>query len=179
MIALCQFGFGFYLQMVIVHIVPSAIDIGIAPALAAGILSISGGASVLGMLSAGFIAERIGYTKLLFISMVIMAFTLAWLLIAGNVWMLYLFAVVFGLFQGAVIPIWTMVPVKMFGMKSIGTIFGILMLMNTIGGAIGVPVSGLIYDITKSYQIAFIMAAGIGVLTIIFSFVLLRYKRKA
>jgi MFS family permease len=131
------------------------------------------------MLSAGVLSERIGYTRMLVICMVVEAAAIAWLLIAGNVLMFYLFAIVFGFFQGAVIPVWTMVPVEFFGVKSLGTLFGIIMLMGTLGGAIGVPVSGFIFDITGSYQVAFTIGTFIGVITVVLSIMLLRYKRKA
>ncbi len=179
LLAMTHFGFGFYLQMIIVHIVPNAIDTGLSAVLAAGILSIVGATSILGMLSAGFVSDRLGSIRLLCTCMFVMTLAIAWLLVSGDAWTFYLFATVFGFFYGGAIPLWTMVPVRLFGTRSLGSIFGILMLLGTIGGAIGAPMSGLVFDLAGSYRIAFIVGAGIGVLTIVLSLLLLRYKPAA
>jgi len=176
--ALTHFGFGFCLQTIIVHTVPNAIDVGLTAVVAAGILSIVAGASILGMLSAGFVADRLGSTRLMSICLVVTTVALAWLIIAGDVWMFYLFAAVYGFFYGAVIPLWTLVSAELFGFKSLGSIFGTVILLGTIGGAIGTPMSGLIFDITGSYDIALIVAAGISMLTIVSSLLLRRYRQQ-
>jgi MFS family permease len=176
--AMIHFGFGFYLQMVIVHIVPNAIDVGIAAVAAAAILSVMAGSSVLGMLCAGFVAERMGSLRLMGICLLVMTLAIIWLLFAHSTWMLFLFAGVFGFFNGSFLPLLTLVPMRIFGMKSLGSIFGIIMLLGTLGGAIGAPMSGLIFDVTGNYNIAFIVAACIGVMTIVFSLLLRRYLQQ-
>ena len=177
--ALTHFGFGFCLQTIIVHTVPNAIDAGMSPAVAAGILSIVAGCSILGMLSAGFIADRLGSTRLMSICFTVTTLALAWLIIADDAWMFYLFAAIYGFFYGGVIPLWTLVSAELFGFKSLGSIFGTVLLLGTIGGAIGTPLSGLIFDLTESYDIAFIIATGIGVLTVVLSLLLRRYRRES
>ncbi len=174
--AMTHFGFGFCLQMIIVHTVPNAIDVGMSAVVAASILSIVAAASILGMLSAGFVTDRLGSTRLLSICLIVTAVALAWLIIATDAWMFYLFAAVYGFFYGAVIPLWTLVSAELFGFKSLGSIFGTVLLLGTIGGAIGTPMSGLIFDLTGSYDIAFIIAAGVSMLTIVSSLLLRRYR---
>jgi MFS family permease len=176
--AMTHFGFGFYLQMIIVHTVPNAIDVGMSAVVAASILSIVAATSILGMLSAGFVSDRLGGLNLLSICLFMTTLAVAWLIFASDVWMLYLFAAVFGFFYGGAIPLWTIVSAQLFGFKSLGSIFGTVILLGTIGGAIGTPVSGLIFDLTGSYNIAFIIAASIGVLTIVFVLLLRRYRQK-
>ncbi|MFC1901120.1 MFS transporter [Chloroflexota bacterium] len=176
--AATHFGFGFCLQTIIVHIVPNAIDKGIPDVTAAGILSILAASGVIGTLSAGFFSNRIGNLRLLTISLVAFTISIAWLLITGEVWMFYLFAIIFGFFHGAAIPLWTISAAELFGMKSLGMIFGTVMMLGTIGGSIGAPMSGVIFDTTGNYNIAFIVGAGIGVFTILSSILLQRAKRR-
>ena len=177
--AMTHFGFGFCLQMILVHIVPNAIDVGISSVIAASVLSILAASSILGMLSAGFISSRVGSKRLLSICLFMVTFSITWLLFAGDVWLFYLFAAVFGFFYGGAIPLWTIVPAEFFGTRNLGTIFGMVILLGTLGGAIGAPMSGLVFDLTGSYNTAFIIGAGIGVVMIIFSLLLLRYKQAA
>ncbi len=175
--AVTQFGFIFCLQTIVVHIVPNAIDKGVPSVVSAGILSILAAAGVFGTLSAGFFASRIGSLRLLTINLLMFTLSIAWLLVAGEVWMFYLFAVVFGIFHGATIPLWTICAAEMFGMKSLGMIFGTVMMIGTIGGAIGAPLSGVIFDNTGNYNIAFIVGICFGVITIVSSILLQRDRK--
>ena len=108
----------------------------VASVTAAGILSILAAAGVFGTLFAGLISSRIGGIRLLSITLVAFTVSIAWLLITGEVWMFYLFAIVFGFFHGAAIPLWTLSAVGLFGMKSLGMIFGTVMMLGTLGGSI-------------------------------------------
>jgi MFS family permease len=175
--AATHFGFGFCLQTIVVHVVPNAIDKGIPSVVSAGILSILAAAGVFGTLSAGFFASRIGSLRLMTISLLMFTLSIAWLLISGEVWMFYLFAIVFGFSHGAAIPLWTICAAEIFGMKSLGMIFGTVMMIGTFGGSIGAPMSGVIFDKTGNYNIAFIVGICLGVMTIISS-ILLRRDRK-
>ena len=176
--ALAHFGFGFCLQTIVVHIVPNAIDKGIPDVTAASILSILAACGVAGTLSAGFFASRIGSLRLMTISLLMFTLSIAWLLISGEVWMFYIFAIFFGFFHGAAIPLWTICAAEIFGMKSLGMIFGTVIMMGTIGGAIGAPMSGVIFDTTGNYNIAFIVGICIGVFTIISSILLQRDRKR-
>ncbi len=62
---LILFCFFFGLQTIVVHIVPYAVDIEIPATVAAGILSIIAGSSIIGRLSTGFTADRIGSRRAL------------------------------------------------------------------------------------------------------------------
>jgi MFS family permease len=107
-----------------------------------------------------------------------MTVSVVWLIFAEDVWMFYLFAAVFGFFQGGAIPLWTITSAELFGMKSLGMIFGTVMMLGTIGGSIGAPLSGAIFDATGNYDIAFIVGAGIGVMSMMASLLLIRETRR-
>ena len=80
------------------------------------------------------------------------------LLLPSSKWLF----VIFGLFYGLGASIITVTPAYMtgiiFGKKDYATIYGIVTLAVTFGAAFGSPISGLIYDQTGSYSIAWIMA---------------------
>jgi fucose permease len=50
------------------------------------------------------------------------------------------------------------------------------MLIATIGGSLGAPLAGIIFDTTGSYNLAFSICMAFCVLATIFSVILLRYK---
>lgn len=174
---LLRFGVGFCLQMIIVHIAPRAIDIGITEIAAAGTLSIIAGSSVIGRLSAGFLADRLSARQVLSSYLILMTLVLVFLLFARQIWMLSIFAMVFGLAQGGIITLLAIVVSELFGVKFMGSILGAIMLFGTIGGAVGAPLSGAIFDITRSYDISFIIGIIIAALATILSLLLLRSQR--
>ena len=175
---LLQAGSFFCLGTIMVHIVPHAADIGIPEIIAASILSIAAGISIIGRLCIGFISDRIGGRLALTACLVQITLALIWLLFAKEIWMFYVFAVVFGLAYGGIIVLITVVTAELFGLESLGVILGGLTLLGTIGEAAGAPSSGSIFDITGSYWWAFLICIVVCTLAVIFSLVLLRYKGK-
>jgi len=168
--------FFFFLQVITVHIVPHTVDIGISAAVAASILSIVAGGSTVGRLSIGFFSDRIGGRRALSACLALAALALLWLLFAKEVWAFYLFAVLFGIAYGGVIPLQAILSADLFGLKSLGVIFGTLMLFSTVGGALGPPLAGSIFDVTGNYNLALTICVIVGTLAIILSLILLRFK---
>lgn len=168
--------FYYCLQVIIVHIAPHAIDIGIPGIVAASTLSIIGGSSIFGRLSIGFISDRIGSRRALTACLILAGLALVWLLFANVIWVFYIFAVVFGLAYGGIVPLETAVTAELFGVKSLGIILASLELLPAIGAASGAPLAGSIFDVTGSYSLAFLISTIISVLAIILSLILLRAK---
>jgi len=173
---LILFCFIFAVQVIIVHIAPYAVDIGISAIVAASMVSILAGASAIGRFSIGFISDRIGARRALTACVTTFTLALIWLLFAKEVWMLYVFAVVFGVAYGGIVPLQPLVAADLFGLSSLGTIFGAVHFLGTIGGALGAPLAGTIFDVTGSYNLAFLICVIIGALAIILSLILLKAK---
>jgi len=170
------FCFFFSVQVIVVHVVPHGIDIGISATVAAGILSIIAGGSVIGRLSMGFIYDRIGSRKALSACLTLVALALIWLLFAKEIWGLYIFAGVFGLAYGGIVLLETALTGELFGLKSLGMILGGVILFGTVGGALGAPLAGSIFDATGSYSLALLICVILVVLAIILSLILLKTK---
>ncbi|MDD5127404.1 MAG: MFS transporter [Dehalococcoidales bacterium] len=94
------FCMGFCFQTVMVHIVPHATDIGVSATAAAIILSVAGVLTIASKLTLGSTIDRIGSKKVAIIVFTLMSVSFLWLLIANDLWMLYLFAIVFGVTWG-------------------------------------------------------------------------------
>ena len=157
---------------IMVHIVPHAIDLGISDASAVNILAVIGGSMVVGRIVLGSAADRIGYRQAYIISFILVSAALLWLVLATDMWMLYLFAAVFGLANGGMGALSSPIVASLFGLRSHGLIYGVIDFGFAIGAAVGPFLAGYIFDITGSYQVAFLISAAIGVVSLILSTVL-------
>ena len=71
--------------------------------------------------------------------------------------MLYLFACVYGFAHGGFFALISPSVAEFFGLSSHGVILGAVFCPTTIGGAIGPVLAGHIFDVTSSYQLAFLV----------------------
>ena len=163
---------GFCLFAIMVHIAPHATDLGISTATAANILAAIGAASIVGKVVLGSAADRIGGRQVFIICFTLMSASLLWLVPSSEVWMLYLFAVVFGLAYGGMGAVGSPLAAGLFGVRSLGLIFGVLSTGLMGGCALGPIVAGYLFDITGSYQMAFMISAAISIIGLILAVVL-------
>ena len=170
--------FFFCMGVIMVHIAPYAIDIGISPLIAASTLSIIGGTSIIGRLSVGFISDRTGSTKTLTGCFILITLALICLLLAQGIWVFYIFAVIFGLAYGGIITLETTVAAGLFGVRYLGIVLASLELFAGIGGAAGAPLAGVIFDVTGDYHLAFLICVALSILAIILGLFLSRSKTK-
>jgi MFS family permease len=153
------FCYGFGLQVIMLHLAPHATDLGLSAASAATILATVGGASVIGKVVLGSLADRIGNKRVYLVSFALMVASLLWLLPVREAWALYLFAVAFGLAYGGLATAHSPLVAWLFGMRQHGLIFGASFNGWTLGCAIGPIVAGYLFDVTRSYQTAFVICA--------------------
>ncbi|MEE8420012.1 MAG: MFS transporter, partial [Dehalococcoidales bacterium] len=161
-VCLAQFAVIFSLLTIVIHIVPHATDLGLSGPAAAGILSAIGGVSMAGRFTMGTASDKIGLKRSLIICFVILIAGLLWLQVARELWMFYLFALVYGFAHGGFFTLVSPLIANLFGTKAHGAIFGMVYFVGNIGGAIGPLLAGYIFDITQSYQIAFWLIAGMS-----------------
>lgn len=153
----------------LVHIAPYAVDSGVSVVRAAGIISTIGGASIVGRLVMGTAGDRIGNRRALVICLIVLMTALSWLQVAKGLWELYLFAAIYGFAHGGFFALASPLVAKLFGMRSHGVIFGMVIFTGTLGGAVGPVVTGGIFDVTRSYQLAFLILLLISVMGFILS----------
>ena len=154
---------------VTVHIAPHAVDFGVSVMRAAGIISTIGGASIVGRLVMGTAGDRIGNRRVLVICLLVLITALSWLQIAKGLWGLYLFAVIYGFAHGGFFALLSPLVAELFGMSSHGVILGMVIFVGTLGAAVGPVVTGGIFDVTRSYQLAFLILLLISVMGFILS----------
>jgi MFS family permease len=163
------FLFDYCAGSILTHIAPHTLDLGLSSTIAASMISVLGAASIMGRLTFGTTGDRIGNRRALVICFFIFASALCWLQFAKEPWMLYLFTGIYGFAHGGFFALTSPLVAELFGTKSLGVIFGIILFFGAIGGAMGPTVSGFIFDKTSSYNIAFLILAIVSIAGFILS----------
>ncbi len=92
-------------------------------------------------------------------------------------------AVIFGLVFGFANAIMTipapLLTAELFGQKNYGVIYGVMSIFYTLGSAIGMPLSGTIFDKTGSYLPAFYLYVGLALVTMLIALLTLNLGGKA
>lgn len=146
-------------NLFLTHLVPHITDIGFSAGQAASVLSLAGGASVVGRVLFGFATDRLGRRGSVFICTLLNSIAMVWLLWAQDLWMFYLFAVAYGFAWGGMAPTMVTLCGDTFGIARFGAILGVMDAGFSIGAAFGPLMGGFIFDISHSYFIAFVYGA--------------------
>jgi MFS family permease len=159
-------------HMILTHSVPHAIDLGILPMDASVIVSLIGAGSFLGRITGGKLSDTYGRIAVGAVAALLQAAVLVWLIWMHDLWSLYLFALAFGFTWGGLGINITASIGDLFGMRSLGSIMGTLVMWWSIGAAVGPAVGGYIFDVTGSYRLAFAIDAGVIVIAAFFFFLI-------
>ncbi len=167
MICIISFCFIFCAQTILVHIAPHALELGGSATNAANVLATIGGVSIAGRFVMGSAGDKIGYKSAMIVCFVILGAALFWLQLVNELWMLYLFAIMYGFAHGGFFTLLSPLIAEFFGLISHGVILGIVIFSGTVGGAIGPLLTGRIFDVVGSYQQAFLILAIISVMALV------------
>ncbi len=173
LLPIINFLLAFCIHLVLTHIVPRAMDLGINPVQAASILSLIGGISIPGRLLMGRASDSIGRKQAMLICILLMVGAMLWLTQSSELWTLYLFAILFGFSYGGITPPLSALTGDIFGLRSIGVIMAITSVGWPIGAAVGPTLAGYIFDTKGNYVLAFI----IGMIAILIAAILLIFVR--
>jgi MFS family permease len=143
-----------------VHIVAYCGDLGYGPARGAEMLSMMLGFGLISRIAGGFIADRIGGVATLLISSTLQGVALFLYLLFDGLFSLYVISALFGLFQGTIVPMYAIIVREYFAPREAGTRLGVILMATLAGMALGGWMSGWIFDLTGSYQAAFLNGLG-------------------
>ncbi len=157
--------------IVVVHNVRFMVDKGIDPMTAALIFALAGMSTSIFRIFWGWISDHIGREKAYTAGMLCLFLGVLSLLLMdslGNEAFMYTFAFFFGMGWGATAPLFMATAADLFKGRIFGLIYGIVEGTMNFGGAIGSWVAGFIFDQTKSYRLAFMLAIIVCFLSCIF-----------
>ena len=135
----------------IFHMVTHATDQGVPAMAAATALGVSGLSSIVGRIGGGLLADRIGSKPTLIGGLALQAAVIAVYLFAREAWTFYALAIVFGTAYGGVMPLYALVTREYFGEKVMGTAYGAVFLISSLGMGLGSLAGGLIHDRLGAY----------------------------
>lgn len=139
-----------------VHLVAYCGDLGYGPARGAQMLSLMMAMGVVSRLTSGWICDRIGGLPTLLMGSVLQGVALLLYLPFDGLASLYVISALFGLFQGGIVPSYTIIVREIFPAQEAGYRIGFVLFATLVGMALGGWSSGRIYDVTGSYQAAFV-----------------------
>ena len=145
--------------MIIAHQVVFFSDLGYSSGFAASIAGVVGVFMAVGTLS-GFVSDRIGRERALLLATVLSICSIIILLYqsdTSSAWILYVYAFCFGISMGIFGPTIVAGAADLFHSRHFGVVNGLLLMGFGLGGAVGPWLGGYIFDITGSYNIAFII----------------------
>lgn len=156
-----------------VHIVAYCTDLGYGPARGAQMLSLMLGFGVVSRLASGLIADRIGGLGTLLLGSGLQCLALLFYLPFDGLTPLYIVSALFGLSQGGIVPSYALIVRDYFPAREAGARVSLVLMATIVGMAIGGWMSGAIYDLTGSYQAAFLNGIAWNLLNMSIAFWLL------
>lgn len=144
------------------HLIPYAQFCGIPPAPSALAFGVLMGVNTLAMIGAGWLTDRMNRAWLL--AAIYFGRSLVFLLLpplAQDASILWLFAVLFGIFDYATVPPTASLAAGHLGRARVGTAMGLISAGHSIGGALGAFMGGYLFDLTGGY--GWLWASSFGV----------------
>ncbi|MDG5978506.1 major facilitator transporter [Hydrogenophaga taeniospiralis CCUG 15921] len=149
-----------------VHIVAYCTDLGFGAARGAEMLSVMLGMGIASRLISGWISDHIGGLRTLLLGSVLQGVALLMFLPFDGLVPLYLISGMFGLFQGGIVPSYALIVREHFSPAQAGARVGTVLMATLLGMALGGWMSGAIFDLTGSYQAAFLNGIAFNLLNI-------------
>ena len=147
-----------------VHLIPYAISCGFPPLTSATAYGVLAGVNMLGMTLSGYLTDRMNRPLLL--GIIYIGRGLCFLLlmrIAGDIQMLFIFAVAFGVFDYSTVPPTASLVASHLGKRIMGLAMGLLAAGHALGGAAGAFMAGILYDLYAQYDAVWIASIGVAV----------------
>ena len=149
-----------------IHIIAYCVDLGHGAARGAEMLALMMGAGVLSRLLSGLLIDHLGGVRTLLLGSIGQLLTLLLYMPFDGLASLYVVSLVFGLSQGGIVPSYAIIIREFFPASEAGWRVGSVLMATIVGMALGGWMNGLIYDLTGSYNAAFLNGIAFNLLNI-------------
>ena len=157
---------GFQLAFITVHMPAYLSDQGFDSSVAAASLALIGLFNIIGSLGSGFLSGIYSMKWLLVVNYAGRAIILVLFLVFPiSTFSVYAFSITTGLLWLATIPLTSGLVAQMFGLRYMGTLYGIVFLSHQLGSFTGVWLGGYLFDTTGSYDVVWWATAIIAAIT--------------
>jgi len=149
------------------HLLPYATACGFPPLESATAYGLLSAFNLVGMLGAGWLADRVSRPLLLGAIYILRGLSFILLMnITGDLSLLLIFAVAFGVLDYSTLPVVANIVANHLGLRIMGLSMGLLSAGHALGGAVGAFMGGVLYDLFAQYEwvwaasVALAIAAG-------------------
>jgi len=168
-------GFTFFLCCAahsgpIFHVVSYAMYCGLGAMAAVSVYSVEGLAGLGGRLLLGVLADRYGAKRILVAALATQAVAIAAYLKVNELQEFYALAVIFGIAYGGGMPLYASIARDTFGQKIMGTVFGAMTMLSSLGMALGPFGGGWVFDRFHNYAWLYMASAAVAVAAVLLSF---------
>ena len=132
-------------------------------ALGAVAISVIGLANIAGTITAGWLGKK--YTKKYLLAGIYLGRTVVaalFILLPMTPTTVLLFSAAMGALWLATVPLTSGLVAHIYGLRYMGTLYGIVFLSHQLGGFLGVWLGGKMYDLTGSYTLVWWIGVGVG-----------------
>lgn len=161
-----------------VHIVAYCGDLGYGAARGAEMLSLMLACGIVSRLVSGAICDRIGGLRTLLLGSVLQGVALLLFIPFDGLVSLYVISALFGLFQGGIVPSYAIIVREHFPPAEAGARVGTVLMFTLLGMALGGWMSGKVFDLTGSYDAAFLNGVAWNALNLGIALLLWRRVRR-
>ena len=156
---------GFQVLFIAIHLPAYLSDAGLSGQEAALALALIGFFNILGTYVFGVLGSRYRRTYLLSLLYLLRAVVISLFLIAPKTEAtVMIFAGAIGFLWLATVPLTSDLVAHIFGVRYLGTLFGIVFFGHQIGGFLGVWAGGYLFDLTGSYNAIWLACVALGVI---------------
>ena len=144
--------------VILVYIVPIAIEEGVSVVVAAGLLTVLSGVSIGTRLATPVLSDYVGPKTVMAVAYVLQGIPVVMLFWTHEVWLFYVFAAVFGIGYGGEAGGFPILNRRYYGQAPVGSAHGFQMLGAGLGMAVGGWIGGVIFDFTGGYDLALVIS---------------------
>jgi MFS family permease len=132
-----------------------SLDLNYSQTMASNIISLVLGASIIGRLFMGLLADKWSKKYVMILIYTLISVSIALLYFAATPGVIYCFAIIFGIGLGGDYMIIPLMAAELFGIKVMGRVMGLVLIVDGLGEAFGPILAGSIRDQTGSYSMGF------------------------
>jgi len=146
----------------IFHMVSYAIFCGVGTLAAVSIYSVEGVGGLGGRVLLGLLADRLGVKPVLIAGLAVQAIAIGAYIYVRELQEFYALALLFGAAYGGVMPLYAVLAREYFGQAIMGTVFGAVTMVSSIGMAAGPLAGGWLFDTYGAYTWLFAGSFAVG-----------------
>lgn len=140
------------------HFIPFAAGKDFSVVIIGTVMAIIASFNIVGTIGTGYLSDKLDSGKLLAMIYWTRGVMFILVLTAENPVLLYVFAVLYGATEMASIAPTSTMCAHLFKQYSIGAVFGFVSVSHQLGAALGSFVPGVLYDLTGSYTMVFVIS---------------------